>query len=355
MGDVLAFAGFTQTIAFDRLGQDDGRRPRVIHGSAVSGMDFDGIMPAEAHACQLLIREMLDHLQQPGITAEQVLAEVGSALDEVFLILSVADFAQPPDQQAIAVVLNQGVPIGAPDHLDDVPTGAAENRFQFLNDFSVAAHWAVEPLQVAVHDEDQVVEPLARSQRDRTQRLRFIHFAVAQKRPDLAAGGLLQSAILEILDEARVVDRLNRPQSHRNRRELPEIRHEPGMRIGAESSAGLQFAAEVLQLLLGDAAFEIGTRVHSGRGVALEVNYVAVAILGLRAEEMIESDFIQRGGGGKSRDMSANAFLNLVGAHHHGQSIPAHQALDAALHLLAARERSLLPGQESCSGTEWSP
>jgi hypothetical protein len=38
-------------------------------------------------------------------------------------------------------------------HLDDVPARAAEDGFQFLNDFSVAAHRAVEPLQVAVDDE----------------------------------------------------------------------------------------------------------------------------------------------------------------------------------------------------------
>src|SRR5271165_398453 len=41
--------------------------------------------------------------------------------------------------------------------------------------------------------------------------------------------------------------------------------------------------------------------------------------------------------------MSANAFLNLVGADDHGHGIPAHQALDAAFHLLAAGKRRLLP------------
>ena len=34
--------------------------------------------------------------------------------------------------------------------------------FEFLDDLAVAAHRAVEPLQVAVDDEDQVVELLAR-------------------------------------------------------------------------------------------------------------------------------------------------------------------------------------------------
>src|SRR6478752_9101740 len=149
---------------------------------------------------------MLHHLQQPWIAAKQVLAEVSSALHEILLILSVADLAQPPHQQAITVVLNERVPIGAPNHLDDVPAGSTENRFQFLNDFAVAPHWAIKALQVAVDHKNQVVEPLAGSQGDGAQRFGLIHFAVAQKRPDFAASRLLQSAVLEILDEPRMID-----------------------------------------------------------------------------------------------------------------------------------------------------
>ena len=240
-------------------------------------------------------------------------------------------------------------------HFDDVPARAAENGFQFLNDFSVAAHRTVEPLQVAVHDEDQVVELFARGQRDRAQRLGLVHFAVAQKRPDLAAGGLLEPAILQILDEARVINRLDRSQSHRNGGKLPELGHEPGMRIRTQSSAGLQFAAEVLQLLFRNAAFQISARIHAGSGVALEIDDVAIAAFGLRAKEMIERNFVQRGRGRKRRNVSADAFLNLVGANHHGQRIPADQALDAAFHLLAAGKGRLLPRRESCSGTASSP
>ena len=40
--------------------------------------------------------------------------------------------------------------------------------------------------------------------------------------------------------------------------------------------------------------------------------------------------------------MSANALLNFISPHHHGQGVPAHQALDAAFHLLAAGKRRLL-------------
>src|SRR5579884_759768 len=110
---------------------------------------------------------MLDHLEQARIAAEEVLAEIRAALDEEFLILPVGDFAHTAHQQAVAVVLDERIPVGAPDDLDDIPSGAPEDGFEFLDDLAVAAHWAVEPLQVAVHDEDQVVETLTRGQRDR--------------------------------------------------------------------------------------------------------------------------------------------------------------------------------------------
>ena len=64
------------------------------------------------------------------------------------------------------------------------------------------------------------------------------------------------------------------------------------MRIGGESTAGLQFAAEVFQLLDADAAFEEGAGIDAGSSVALEVNGVAFEIFAASAEEMVEADFI---------------------------------------------------------------
>src|SRR5258708_34000111 len=104
---------------------------------------------------------MLHHFQQTRVGAEQILAEVGSTLDEIFLILSVADFSQTPHQQSVAVGANQAVPIRSPDDFDDVPSRAAEDGFELLNDFAVAAHRPIEPLQVAVYDENQIIEIFA--------------------------------------------------------------------------------------------------------------------------------------------------------------------------------------------------
>ena len=46
--------------------------------------------------------------------------------------------------------------------LDDVPTSAAEDRFKFLYYLPIAAHRAVEALEVAIDDPDEVVELFAR-------------------------------------------------------------------------------------------------------------------------------------------------------------------------------------------------
>src|ERR1700719_1144568 len=97
----------------------------------------------------------------------------------------------------------------------------------------------------------------------------------------------------QIANEARVVDRLNRPQPHRDRGELPEIRHQPRMRIRTQSATRLQLAAKILQLLFRNAPFQISARVDSRRRVPLKINKIAVPALGPRLKEMIESDFVQ--------------------------------------------------------------
>ena len=125
-------------------------------------------------------------LEQPRVGAEEVLAEVGAGLDGVLLVLAVDDLAHPLGEQAVVILGEQRIPVAAPEHLDDVPAGAAEAGFELLDDLAVAAHRAVEPLQVAVDDEDQVVELLARREADGAERFGLVGLAVAEERPDLA-------------------------------------------------------------------------------------------------------------------------------------------------------------------------
>ena len=277
--DVLAFAGLAEAVALDRPHEHDRRLPLGLDRDLVGVVDLDGIVAAEPQLLELIVGQVLDHLEQARVGAEEVLAEVGAGLDGVLLILAVDDLAHPLGEQAVVVGREQRIPVAAPQHLDDVPAGAAEDRFELLDDLAVAADRTVEALQVAVDDEDQVVELLARREADRAERFGLVGLAVAEERPDLGVRRLAQPAILEVAVEARLVDRHDRAEAHRHRRELPEVRHQPRVRIGRKSAALGELLAEVVQLLDRQPAFEERARVDAGRGVPLEVDQVAVAVL----------------------------------------------------------------------------
>jgi hypothetical protein len=113
-------------------------------------------------------------------------------------------------------------------------------------------------------DEDEVVEALAHRHGERAHRLRLVHLAIAQEGPDLAVRRLRQSAVLQVAREARLEDGHHGTQSHGHGGELPEIRHQPRMRIRRQADAGTaRFLSEVAQLILGQAAFEIGARINT--------------------------------------------------------------------------------------------
>ena len=217
--------------------------PLMLDRGLEGGVDLDRIVAAEAQLAQLLVGQVADERLQARIAAEEVLADVRARLDRVLLVLAVDDLAEAPHEQAVGVLLEQRIPVAAPETLDDVPAGAAEDRLELLDDLAVAAHGAVEPLQVAVDDEDQVVELLAARQRDRAERLGLVGLAVAEEGPHLAVAERRQAAILQVAHEARLVDRHDGPESHRHRRELPEVRHQPRMRIRREAAARLQSRA----------------------------------------------------------------------------------------------------------------
>src|SRR6185312_4283 len=104
----------------------------------------------------------------------------------------------------------------APDHLDHVPARAAEVALELLDDLAVAAHRTVEPLQVAVDHEDEIVERLARGHADGAHRFGLVHLAVAAEAPHLASLGIGEAAIADVLHEARLVDRHQRTEAHRH-------------------------------------------------------------------------------------------------------------------------------------------
>ena len=265
MGDVFAFASFAEAIALDGAGEDDGRAAFVFGGGFVGGVNFARIVAAEAQAAQFVVGERLDEFQQARIGAEEMLANVGAGFDDELLVFAVDQFAHALDEQAFGVAVEDGIPLAAPENLDDVPASAAEGGFEFLNDLAVAANRAVEALQVAVDDEDKIVEFFAGGQRDGAEGFGLIGFAVAEEGPDFGVGDGFEAAIFEIAVVTRLVNGHQRAQAHGDGGKFPEIGHQPGMWIGGKAAAGLEFAAEIFELLGGEAALEEGAGVHAGR------------------------------------------------------------------------------------------
>ena len=241
------------------------------------------------------------------------------------------------------------IPVAAPDQLDDVPAGAAELALELLDDLAVAAHRAVEALQVAVDDEDQVVELLARGQADGAERLGLVHLAVAAEHPDLAVLGVGDAARVQVLEEARLVDRHQRPEAHRDGRELPELGHQLRMRVARDALA-VDLLAEVQQLLLGQAAFEEGARVHAGRGMALDVEQVAAVLGRLGVPEVVEAGAEHRRQRGEARDVAAEVAavrrVQAVRLDHHRHRVPAHVGAQPLLDLDVAGRALFLVGRD---------
>ncbi len=267
----------------------------MFGGAFVGVVDLDRVMAAAVQAGELLVGHVLYKIEQFGVLAKEVLAKVGTTLGLVGLEVAIDALFHALEQEAGVVALEEGIPVRTPDNLDDVPAGAAEVAFELVDDALVAAHGTVEALQIAVDDEDEVVEVLARGQADGTEGVDFVSLAVADEGPDLAVSGLDELAILQILHEARLVDGVERTDAHADSGEAPEVGHEPRVGIARETGRVAEFVAEVVEVILGEAAFEVGTGVDAGGGVTLEIDEVTGLVAVFCSEEVVEADFKQGG------------------------------------------------------------
>src|SRR5437879_7107963 len=136
------------------------------------------VVPAPVQAPDVLVGHARYHLEQFWVLAEEVLANEGAVVGLVVLMLTVDRLLHDAKQSAFDIASEQRVPVRAPNELDDVPTRPAKIGFELLDDLAVATHRTVEALQIAVHDENQIVELFTRRETDRAERFRFIHLAV---------------------------------------------------------------------------------------------------------------------------------------------------------------------------------
>ena len=101
--------------------------PVVLDRRVVGGVDLQRVVAAAVQRPDLVVGPVGDHRRSLGIRAEEVLADVGAVLRLEVLVLAVDAFlhqlraARPSSSRG-----EQRVPARAPDHLDDVPAGAAE-------------------------------------------------------------------------------------------------------------------------------------------------------------------------------------------------------------------------------------
>ena len=203
----------------------------MLDRSVKGGIDFLCVVTTTAQIPDVVIAHLGNHLQRARVFAEEMLANVGAVVGLHGLVVAVQRVHHDFAQGAVFVARQKGVPVAAPDQLEHVPAGTAELAFKLLNDFAVAAHRAVQALQIAVDDEDQVVEFFTRCQSDGAHRLDFVHLAVAAEHPDFSVLSVGNTAGMKVFEKARLVNRHQRAQAHRDRRELPELRHQLGMRV----------------------------------------------------------------------------------------------------------------------------
>src|SRR5690625_4424225 len=128
-------------------------------GSRVVGSkDFAVVVATALHGPNVIVRHFFDELQRARIASEEVLADVLARFGAVGLIVTIWRAVHQVDQRVVLVSGQQGVPLAAPDRLNDVPARAAETGFQLLNNLAVTAYRTVQALQVAVDHKGEVVQ-----------------------------------------------------------------------------------------------------------------------------------------------------------------------------------------------------
>ncbi|MNN01042.1 hypothetical protein D3C81_1136490 [compost metagenome] len=345
MVDVLPLARLAHAEALDGLGQDHGGTARRAHGLGIRGVHFLRVVAAARELPDVVVRHVRHQRQQFRILAKEMLAHVGAILRFEGLVIAVHAFHHALAQQAARIARQQGIPAAAPDDLDHMPAGRAERTLQLLDDLAVAAHRAVEALQVAVDDKDQVIEALASAQGNGGQGFGLVHLAIAEEGPYLAALVFLQATVLEVAHETGLVGGRQRAQAHGDGGKLPEVGHQPGMRIRGQSLAP-RFAAVIVQLRFRDAAFQIGAAIDAGRGMALDVDQVPGELVRAATEEVVETHVVQHGRRLVGGDVAAHVRVSGRAQDHHHR-IPADIRVQAALDGQVARICTLALGGDA--------
>src|SRR5690625_2097087 len=110
-------------------------------GSLMGGSkDFTVVVARALHAANVIVRHFFYELQRARIASEEVLADVLARFGAVGLIVTIWRAVHQVDQRVVLVSGQQGVPLAAPDRLNDVPARSEEHT---SNSSHVATSYAV--------------------------------------------------------------------------------------------------------------------------------------------------------------------------------------------------------------------
>ena len=157
VGGVFAFAALAHTKAFHGFNQQHGGLTLMVHRLVVRRIHLLGVMATALQTPNVVVAHVGHHFERLGVLAKKVLPHIGAVVGFKCLVVAVYGVHHQLAQVAFFVARQQGLPVAAPQQLDDVPACASELAFKLLDDFAVATHRAVQTLQIAIDDKNKVV------------------------------------------------------------------------------------------------------------------------------------------------------------------------------------------------------
>ena len=161
----LALPCRAHTVALHGLRKDHRRLTAMGHRARIGRAQLHGIVATAFQAINVAVGHVGNECSKLRILAEKAFAVVRTVIGRKSLELPINRFAEGALQHAGNIARKQHIPVRSPQRLDHIPAGTDELRFKLIDDAAIAAHRAVETLQIAVDDENEVIEFFARGQR----------------------------------------------------------------------------------------------------------------------------------------------------------------------------------------------
>ena len=156
--------GAAHAEAFLGLGKDNRRSAVRRFGGLEGGEEFPKVMAASLQSADLVGGHIRNERADFRVLLEEMRQIVCPVSGAERLVLAIDRGCEAAQQCMVDISGEKGVPFRTPQNLNDVPAGSAKGHLQVLDDLAIAPHRSVKSLQIAVDDEGQVVEFLARGE-----------------------------------------------------------------------------------------------------------------------------------------------------------------------------------------------